>query len=223
MDEILKAIDSALAKKGMKDATASRLAVGHPKFLTHLRKRSSNQRLHPIEGLIRLAEALDLEFYIGPPRIGTELTEGVSDTFTSIPRYEVSLSAGNGALAGPELPASSLGFRLDWLSKRGINPEQCVIVDVAGDSMAPTLSDGDLVMIDRRVVDNLRSNALYGLVTPDGLAKVKRVTRYHDDLVLSSENPAYPPEIYHGPDAASVRIIGEVVWVGHEFKRGHVG
>ncbi|WP_242656640.1 S24 family peptidase [Salipiger marinus] len=43
-----------------------------------------------------------------------------------------------------------LAFSLDWLMQNGIRPEECMLITARGDSMAPAISDGDLVMLDRR-------------------------------------------------------------------------
>ncbi len=68
MEELLKAIETALASKGLSEAAASRLAVGNPSAIKNLRVRRGASRAHPIENLMAVARVLGLELYLGPPR-----------------------------------------------------------------------------------------------------------------------------------------------------------
>lgn len=165
----------------------------------------------------KICDALGLEFYIGKPRVDAKQRD-VGDDFIRIPRYDVQLSAGAGAINHDNLPSSFLAFRLDWLSKKGINPSHCVIVGVSGDSMEPTLYDGDLVMIDRNAT-LVRDMRLFAVVDVDGTAKVKRLQKLENQLLLHSDNRSYPADARAGQDADRMTIIGQVVWSGHDFER----
>ncbi len=81
-------------------------------------------------------------------------------------------------------------------------------VRAAGDSMGPTIRDGDLVVVDQdqRVAVE---NQLFVLRTREGVV-VKRVRRIGDDWTLVSDNPAHLSR----PLAADDRIVGRVAWCG---------
>lgn len=168
--------------------------------------------------LVSLGKALNLEFYFGPSRAMPIASEAVSEDYIRIPRYDALLSAGAGAMNHDNLPSSSLAFRLNWLAKKGINPSECVIVSVSGDSMEPTLFEGDLVMIDRQATV-IREMRLFAIVDTDGTARVKRLSKTDDQLLLHSDNRDYPTEVRSSSDTDIMSVIGQVVWSGHEFER----
>lgn len=121
------------------------------------------------------------------------------------------LSAGRGEVIWDfEEVDRSHAFRADWMRRMGLRPDRCKLLEVRGDSMAPTINDGDLVMVnmaDRSVING----EVYAVVTDDGL-RVKRLQRRADGLIwMLSDNPQqqqYPPEPVASENAA---IIGRVV------------
>ncbi len=81
-------------------------------------------------------------------------------------------------------------------------------VRVAGDSMAPTICDGDLVVVDkdqRAAVDD----QLFVTRTGEGLV-VRRLRRVGDQWTLVSDNPAHLSR----PLATGDVIVGRVAWCG---------
>jgi len=169
-----------------------------------------------------ICDALGLEFYVGPPR-PTGPVETVilgNEDFTAVPRYDARLSAGPGADNGDAQVVEKLAFRRDWLARIGVAPSAAVLVPVSGDSMAPTLHDGDLALIDtnRKAV---RTGQVYALTDLDGSTRVKRLDRLPTGLILRSDAPTHPAEFRPIPDAARVAIIGQVVWSGHTWRQLH--
>jgi len=219
MDEILAAIEDALERKGLSAAAASSKAVGNASLIKNLRHRRAEKRDHPIENLQKLAKVLDLELYLGPPRAtGMAYTTQIDhEDFAAIPRVDARLAAGAGAMNGDVSLQGALAFRQDWLRERGISPAQACLLTVAGDSMSPTLHDGDLVMIDERRT-TVRNRHVYAFVDIDGSARVKRVELVPDQLlILTSDNPAHPTETRTGPDMNRLRVLGEIVWSAHAW------
>jgi len=137
--------------------------------------------------------------------------------YAAIPRIDARLSAGAGAVNEEVEHSDALAFRRDWLRERGISPSDACLLTVTGDSMAPTLHDGDLVMIDRRRRD-IRNHRVYALIDTDGTARVKRLDLIPKQLlILTSDNPAHPTETRQGDDMNLVNILGEVVWSAHAW------
>jgi len=222
MDPILSIIDEALARKGLSDAAASKLAVGNYALVKNMRSARSDDKRYSFQALERLADVLGLECYFGPPR-ATGPVETVilgNEDFTAVPRYDARLSAGPGADNGDAQVVEKLAFRRDWLARIGVAPSAAVLVPVSGDSMAPTLHDGDLALIDtnRKAV---RTGQVYALTDLDGSTRVKRLDRLPTGLILRSDAPTHPAEFRPIPDAARVAIIGQVVWSGHTWRQLH--
>lgn len=172
-----------------------------------------------VETVKKLADALDLEFYVGPRREEGRIytTEINGEEFASIPRYDAHLAAGGGAFNEEGEPVSTLAFRREWLARTGISPASACILSVRGDSMRPTLYDTDLVMIDTRR-KQVRNRRIYAFVDRDGEARVKRLEAIPGRMILLlSDNPDHETELREGPDMDSLQLLGEVVWSAHTW------
>lgn len=147
-----------------------------------------------------------------------ESTEDATADFVTIPRYGIEVSAGSGRAAGAEGVEERLAFRNDWISKDvGVATRHLVLVTARGDSMEPTLSDGDTLLVDRSR-DRVDVDGVY-VVRIDGDLFAKRVQKHGGPgrLMITSDNPLYDSfwiDLNRMPDIA---IIGRVVWAGHRF------
>lgn len=142
---------------------------------------------------------------------------GPAEEDVRVPVYDVRAAAGHGLVnADRPTPIAHDRFRLAWLrSITSAPPNKLAIIQVAGDSMYPTLAHGDHVLIDmtRNAIDQ---EGIYALMWNDGLA-VKRVTFVFRTrtLTISSDNPAHPTE--EGVDPTDVTVVGRVVWLGRRI------
>jgi phage repressor protein C with HTH and peptisase S24 domain len=104
-----------------------------------------------------------------------------------------------------------LDFKPDWL-KRTLNAEaeDLALIEAVGDSMAPTIDEGDLVLADLRET-RFKSDGVYVLSNGDDLS-IKRIQREPDGkLTIRSDNLAYKPVTVA---AESVSLFGRVIWMG---------
>jgi phage repressor protein C with HTH and peptisase S24 domain len=139
-----------------------------------------------------------------------------AEDYVLIPRLAVGASAGSGAEAGDESPLTALAFQSNWVrSVASGRPEALSVISVTGDSMLPTLADGDQILVDTADRDRLR-DGIYVLRTDDALL-VKRlsVNPATRRLAIRSDNDAYPS--WDDCDPAGVNVIGRVVWVGRRL------
>lgn len=136
--------------------------------------------------------------------------------FTLVPRLDIQASAGNGALALSEEPIDFLAFQESWLRARNINPKYARVLTTKGDSMEPTIRDGDVLLVDSSI-DRLRDNSIY-IVVFNGLVLVKRVHgRFDGSIMLISDNERYPPETISPADVPNLHIAGRVMWFGRSI------
>ena len=130
-----------------------------------------------------------------------------------VPKVEARLSAGTGSLVVDGDVEGYFAFRSDWLLHKGA-PAQMVLMSVSGDSMSPTISNGDMVLVNQGQKDVI-AGAIYAVGVDDSIL-VKRLDKQPGKLVLVSDNrEAYPPLELDMTDEAvceSVRIIGRVLW-----------
>lgn len=86
---------------------------------------------------------------------------------------------------------------------------------VSGDSMTPSINDGDLVLIRRQAIVDSGQYAVILIDNEEGV--VKRVEYGDNWIELHSVNPYYPPRRFEENDASSVRILGLVVESRRKF------
>jgi hypothetical protein len=132
-----------------------------------------------------------------------------------VPKLAVGASAGAGALTEAEGFAGKVGFDEKWLRKLGVDPAQVSLIRVEGDSMQPTLNDGDDIMVDKAAALKPLKSGVH-VLRMDDVLMVKRVTVAKGGrLSVLSDNSAYPswPDV----DVGAVQLIGRVVWVGRKL------
>ena len=105
-----------------------------------------------------------------------------------------------------------LAFRKDWLLHRGLHEQDLNIVTAKGDSMEPTISSKDTLLVDTSKT-NPRDGNIYVIRSGDVLW-VKRIQRQVDgNLLLISDNTTYPPMPLMLAEHPDIQVIGQVVQV----------
>ncbi len=137
--------------------------------------------------------------------------------FVLVPRYNVGASAGGGAIIHSEQIVDHLAFRSEWVrSALDVSVKDLALISVKGDSMEPTLSNGDMILVDtgtRKVEDN----AIY-VLRYNGALMVKRIQRKVDGtLIIKSDNIVYEPETVEGDAVDQLHVVGRVVWSGRRM------
>lgn len=143
---------------------------------------------------------------------GTDFDKSLS----SIPLYDIRVSAGGGAEHWDERPIGMLAFKDEWLQRRFSDPDRLAIFRVDGDSMEPELRHEDLLMVDQAQAEP--RDGLF-VVRIDQQLLVKRLqVAGRDKLILTSANPAYAPiEIDTNKEKDGFAIIGKGVWIGRNI------
>lgn len=121
------------------------------------------------------------------------------------------------AAAGPESPTPPRGteyiaLRHDWVrSVLGIEPDNLLVEIAIGESMQPSIRNGDMLLIDS-TDSQFHSFGVYVLEVA-GERLVKRVQRKLDgSLTLISDNAAYESEHIAPERSGDVRVVGRVLW-----------
>lgn len=125
-----------------------------------------------------------------------------------VDQIDLAVAAGGGAEADDESVTERLTFRLDWLKSHGLDPAQCTVVKVQGESMEPALPEGSAILVDR-ARRRRREGGIFVVRTADGVV-VKRLGK--DDAggwQLLSDHPAWDPV----PWPQDAKVIGEVKWM----------
>ena len=109
-----------------------------------------------------------------------------------------------------------MAFDANWLRHLGVRCQHISIIRVDGDSMTPTLNDGDEIIVNHNDgADRLRDGVY--VLRLDGALMVKRIALgpRRGCFAIRSDNPHYPDWV--DIDPALVTIMGRVVWSGRRL------
>jgi len=136
--------------------------------------------------------------------------------FTLVPRYDVQVSLGGGALVDSEQIVEHLAFKTAWLKKEmNLEPRKLALISTIGDSMYPTIREGDLLLVDLRRRE-VGDDAIY-IIRRDSTLVAKRFQRLFDGTVsIKSDNSIYKEEVVPREAAKELNLIGRVVWIGRK-------
>ncbi len=207
-----------IAERGENYGALSRLLGRNPAYIQQFIKRGTPRKLDEADRRT-LARYFGVdEVLLGAPQAAVNMPRAPERSSRNkglalIPRLRLEASAGNGSMAAEEWQDGAVGFDRHWLRRLGLAPENLSIIDVKGESMAPTLNNGDTIMVDcSDGADRLR-DGIYVLRLDDALM-VKRVAisprRGKKGLTIASDNSHYPS--WDDIDGALVDIVGRVVW-----------
>ena len=209
-----KALERLCAERGEDFAGLSRFLGKNPAYIQQYIRRGTPRRLGE-------NERRKLARYFGVPesRFGGPAENEMVPTSGLVPvkRVLVRASAGPGALPGAELQHPYFAFDEGWLKAlTGSRAADLSIIRVEGDSMAPTLNDGDDILIDRAGCAEALRDGIYVLRVEDSLL-VKRLAVHPLGrwVTVQSDNPAYPDWPDCGLD--EIHCIGRVIWAGRKI------
>ena len=202
-----------IEERGEDYAGLSRLIGRNPAYVQQFIKRGTPKRLAEWDRRL-LARYFGVdEALLGAPPAENRGSGGM----VMVPRLDVGASAGPGALGGDERARSHIGFDPAWLRRIASGAaDQLSIIRVEGDSMAPTLADGDDILVDRADGAARLRDGIYVLRMDDTLI-VKRLAPNPSarSVTIRSDNEAYAS----WPDCSlsKIDLVGRVVWAGRRL------
>lgn len=141
-----------------------------------------------------------------PPQLPT------LDDFVQIPRYDAGVSAGHGSIIDPHAdPLGYYYFEAQWLAAlTRAAGDMLAVVKVDGDSMEPTLFDGDWVLVDRSQ-RRLNRQGIYVIQVGD-VIWIKRISLNlkSQTIQVISDNSHYPMQELSEEELS---VIGRAVWI----------
>ena len=205
-------LERLCTERGEDFAGLSRMLGRNPAYIQQYVRRGVPKRLKEEERR-KLARYFSIsEALLGGPAEEPRVIEGL----ISIKRHPVYASAGPGAIVNEGYAKPYFGFEERWLKALTATPASNLsIVRVEGDSMSPTLNDGDDILVDLGDAGERLRDGIYVLRIDDALV-VKRLALnpVGRRVTVQSDNPAYPDWPDCGLD--EINCIGRVIWSGRK-------
>jgi peptidase S24-like protein len=206
-------LERLIRERGEDYAGLSRLLGRNAAYVQQYIKRGTPRRLAEADRRL-LARYLGVEeTLLGGPPVDPAAEGGL----VSVPRLDVGASAGPGSLDAEERRLGRIAFDRQWLRRLGVGDRDALsVIRVQGDSMSPTLSDGDEILVDRADAAERLRDGIYVLRIDETLV-VKRLALSPAGRRVSvrSDNEAYPS--WPDCDPATIELVGRVVWVGRRL------
>jgi hypothetical protein len=205
-DDTRQNLARLIADNGDDYARISRLIGRNPAYIQQFIKRGSPKKLGETERAT-LAQYFGVdERQLGAP----DKQKGRGSGLRLVPKLAIGASAGGGALYDQDSLAGKVGFDEKWLRRMGVDPAQLSLIQVQGESMIPTLHDGDDILVDSGASLSPLRDGIY-VLRMDDVLMVKRISRGPSaQISVLSDNPAYPDWI--DIEQSQVNIIGRVIW-----------
>lgn len=190
-----------------------------------IERLEKGQRNLTVDWIDKAADALgvrpaDLIIPLGDERISPVRTASLSEIaeehdFTLLEELDLALGMGATFLDRHPDVLGLVPFKNDWLRGLYDGPvDRLKVVRGKGDSMQPTIHDGDIVIVDtasRRIDDQDRIWAVaYGDL---GMIRRVRVTPRGTWMLMPDNAVVRVDEVGDG----EVAVIGRVVWIGRRY------
>lgn len=214
MSVLIDQIDAALARTGLTDAAASRLAAGNASLIKNIRAGGGNVGF---ESLRKLADVLGLEVYFGPKR--PELPPGFAEAEAEAVAMVKAATLNDGYMVLPwhadaRRPGPTpIALSRSWMERQALEPDTLCLVAPDQVRLPGSRSPlGTVALIDTAAA---RSSG------PAPWAYLDRasvclgdVMRHGSITVIRSGQRTEADLILQGPDSAAIRMLGRVLWWG---------
>lgn len=112
-----------------------------------------------------------------------------------------SVRCGPGGLAFEELQGAEMADVA--------NPSEYFYLTTTGDSMAPDIKEGDLVLV--HIQPTVETGELAVVIINGEEGTLKKLLKRENAVILQSLNPAFPPRVLVGEELENMRIVGKAV------------
>ena len=152
--------------------------------------------------------------YLESSQMDDEL-EGKRHQFPSLPFYDADTPYFAEKSANRNQKTGQIAFSRAWLESKGAHEGVCALVKAGGDGMAPTIHNGDLLLIDTSVT-SIKEDGIYLFYHEHYFAR-RAQWSLDGSLAIITDNPQYKDYILPPEQAKKSIAIGRVIWIGHEL------
>jgi phage repressor protein C with HTH and peptisase S24 domain len=138
-------------------------------------------------------------------------SEAYDEGVVFVASYDVKASAGDGSFAEDNWPQKFIPFRASTVRNfHSPNGDSLTVITVSGDSMQPTLFEGDDILIDTNNTDPTKEGIFVLRIEETLHVKRLSLNPANRTLTIKSDNPLY--ETWMDCEIDKVNILGRVVW-----------
>ena len=207
-------LERLCAERGENFASLSRLIGRNDAYIQQFLRKGTPRQLRERE-----RRTLARYFQIPESMLGGLPEDAAAEFGELVPvaRVPVRASAGPGSIPGEEVARPYFAFDPQWLKGiTGSPASKLSVIRVEGDSMAPTLSAGDDILVDLADGGDRLRDGIY-VLRVDGALLVKRLAIHPVGrrVTVQSDNPAYGDLPDCGLD--EIDCIGRVIWTGRKI------
>jgi phage repressor protein C with HTH and peptisase S24 domain len=207
-------LEKLCAERGETFASLSRLIGRNDAYIQQYLRKGTPRQLKERE-----RRTLALYFQIPETMLGAPPDDSAAAYGELVPvmRSPVRASAGPGAIPADETMRPYFAFDPRWLKALTASPaSKLSLIRVEGDSMSPTLSAGDDILVDLVDGPERLRDGVY-VLRVDGTLLVKRLAIHPVGrrVTVQSDNPAYGDLPDCGLD--EIDCVGRVIWTGRKI------
>lgn len=221
-DSVRQTLDRLIQERGDDYASLSRMLGRNPTYIQQFVKRGVPRKLAEDDRRKLAAHFSVAEQDLGGPPgpIGRAVHNEPQMVRDALDYVLVPHLTQDGKVSQTELtpasgPESALAFQAQWVKSVASNGvDKLSVLRVEGDSMHPTLAEGDQILVD--TADKRLRDGVFVLKTGESI-HVRRlaINPMTQRVTVGSDNPIYPSWAETPPE--SLEIIGRVVWVGRRL------
>ena len=139
----------------------------------------------------------------------------VESEIVQVPIYSVQVSTGSGVICDDEKITGSEPYSRAYLRRRNLQFENLAIVSSKGDSMEPTITNNDRLLIDMS-----RTTPIDGKIFVIRLGEELYAKRVQclvgGGLTIISDNKEYPPQVLDQTQVHQLEVIGQVMRISKD-------
>jgi SOS-response transcriptional repressor LexA len=236
VDEVLARLKTAAGASN--DKQLAEFLGMDPQATTNAKRQGKIPALWLVKMASKTTYSVDwLLFGTGPMHRGGTHSDALSPEdclspadFTLLPLLKSRVAAGPEGEILYEEVGDYYPFKRWWVEKiSGRSAERrkhLVLVKVRGDSMSPTINQGEIILVDTYEAERvqIRTGQIYLVTMPDGSSAIKRLAVSRDEgrvkLICMSDNiSCYQPFEFELDPGRSIKhyVLGRVRWAGKEF------
>lgn len=220
IDEVKQRVGELVAERGLSYNSISIKLGKNPSYLQKFVKEKSPKRLdegfrHKLAILLNVDEQELTDETILPAHmtgvamVAEKITSLFKKDEVTIEMIDATACCGDGI---DNLPEKVCGHwhlpTAEFKTITSVNPSNIKMLRVQGDSMQPTINEGDWVWVDTSN-NFISSDGMYLIKMHTGLA-VKRLQSGLSNIVIKSDNASYSDIT---ADVGEVQIVGKVVYI----------